>query len=35
MAEQDLAGLLRVLRTVGQLQIECEQDGLTVFGYSR
>ncbi len=34
-AEQDLAGLLRVLRAVGQLQLAYDEDGLTMFGYSR
>ena len=34
-AEQDLAGLLRVLRAVGQLQLAYDEDGLTVLGYSR
>lgn len=34
-AERDLAGLLRVLRALGQLQLEYDANRLTVFGYSR
>lgn len=34
-AERDLAGLLRVLRALGQLQLEYDANSLTMFGYSR